>query len=340
MENNKQNYEISQVNQLNLEVFGGCNLTCPMCPQGSTEGREKDFKKTLNEDLFKKIVDQAIPLGLKFVNLSGSGEPLLFKNFEKFVSYLASKNITTMINTNGQLLTPKKFESLCESGLSIIKVSCMGWDRESYKYWMSIDSFDKVRESLKECLEILKNKKYNTLLQTHHLIQDYDKKEYQLNQYLENWVNYLNIESEIWLAHNWSGVYSEEKASRHDNYEKRNRRTCGRPLSNVIEIRAGGLGNSRGAVVPCPNVLGQDSKAVMGHLDQNDLLEVVNGKNYKDLRKKHINGEFDDIEYCKDCDHLIDVPESLVWTNIEGRKYGGSRISFIDYVGSEKNYSS
>jgi uncharacterized Fe-S cluster-containing radical SAM superfamily protein len=327
-------YTINKLEQINLELFGGCNLACPMCPQGIEGGREKDFKRVITESLFYKIIDEALPLGLKFVNLSGSGEPTLSKNLEKFTSYLSSKGITTMIYTNGQLLTPKKFESLCQAGLSIIKVSCMGWDRESYKHWMSIDSFEKVRDSLQKCLEIIKKRNYKTQLQTNHLIQDY-----QLNMYLKNWVNYLNIKSEIWLAHNWSGVYSEDAASRHKDFKTRKLRSCGRPLANIIEIRAGGIGKASGAVVPCPNVLGKESKSVMGHLNENSLLEVVNGKKYKDLRKKHIEGKFNDLDYCKDCDHLIDVPESLVWTNIEGRKYGGSRISNINYLDLEKNHS-
>jgi hypothetical protein len=31
--------------QIDLELFGGCNYTCSMCPQGDIGGREKDFKK-------------------------------------------------------------------------------------------------------------------------------------------------------------------------------------------------------------------------------------------------------------------------------------------------------
>ena len=38
-------YKINKITQLNMEVFGGCNLACPMCPQGIEDGREKDFKK-------------------------------------------------------------------------------------------------------------------------------------------------------------------------------------------------------------------------------------------------------------------------------------------------------
>jgi hypothetical protein len=53
-------------------------------------------------------------------------------------------------------------------------------------------------------------------------------------------------------------------------------------------------------------------------------------------RKNHIEKNFNDIEYCKNCDHLIDYPESLVWTNIADRKYGTSRISLLNYLSEVK----
>jgi len=327
-----KDYKIKEITQLNMEVFGGCNLACPMCPQGIEDGREKDFKKSLNLELFTKIVDQALPLGLKYVNLSGSGEPLLNKNLEVFIKYLKSKNLISMIYTNGQLLNKKRFDSLCEAGISIIKVSCMGWDKESYKYWMSKDSFEMVRGNLKECLASLKQNKFHTLLQTNHLIQDYKEKEYQLSEYKKNWVDYLNVKAEIWMAHNWSGIYDKDEISRENKDEIKLKRSCGRPLNGIIEIRAGGIGKSKGAVVPCPNVLGHDSKAVLGHLDTTSLMDVVNGEKYLELRKNHLNKEFDKVDYCKNCDHLIEYPESLVWTNIEGRTYGTSRISLLNYL--------
>jgi MoaA/NifB/PqqE/SkfB family radical SAM enzyme len=329
----KNNIEIKEITQLNMEVFGGCNLACPMCPQGIEDGREKDFKKSLNEGLFKKIIDEAIPLGLKYVNLSGSGEPLLNRKLEEFVKYLSSKNIISMIYTNGQLLDKKRFISLCESGISIIKVSCMGWDKESYKKWMSKDSFDIVRLNLRECLDVLKTKDYKTILQTNHLIQDYKDKDFQFKEYKKNWIDYLDIKAEIWMAHNWSGIYDKDEISRKNKKIKKiEKRSCGRPLNGVIEIRAGGIGKSKGAVVPCPNVLGHDSIAVLGHLDESSLLDVVNGKKYTELRKRHVEKKFDEIDYCKNCDHLIEYPDSLVWTNIEGREYGTSRISLLNYL--------
>lgn len=327
-------YKIEKIDQLNLEIFGGCNLKCPMCPQGIENGREVSFKKNLKEDLFKQIIDQAIPLGLKFVNLTGSGEPFLNKNINKYIKYLSEKKIYSLIQTNGKLLNLKKFEEICEAGLDILKISCMGWDRESYKKWMSVDNYIEIREVIKDCINLTKTKKYKTIIQTNHLIQDYNDKDYQLKKYLENWVHYLDVKAEIWLAHNWSGVYENSNISRKDKFLKRNVRSCGRPLSNVIEVRAGGIGNSSAAVVPCPNVLGQDSKAVMGHLSEKSLKDVINSDEYVSLRENHIKKTFENVDYCKNCDHIYDVPESLVWTNINERTYGTSRVSLIDYLKS------
>jgi len=40
----------------------------------------------------------------------------------------------------------------------------------------------------------------------------------------------------------------------------------------------------------------------------------------------HDQGEFDKLPYCANCDQLYDSPESLVWTNVPGKKYGQSKI--------------
>ena len=63
------------IKQLDVELNGGCNYACPMCPQAS--GREKGFLKKLPFKLFKKIVDDAMQYGLDTVSLHGSGEPTL-----------------------------------------------------------------------------------------------------------------------------------------------------------------------------------------------------------------------------------------------------------------------
>lgn len=323
-----------EITQINWEPIGSCNLKCKMCPQSL--GREDEFKKKMPLEEFYKIVDQALPLGLKFANVAGSGEPLLYKELEQAIAYLTKHNVQSLIYTNGVLLTPDRFERLCQAGLGVFKVSCQGWDRESYKQWMSVDAFEKVRSNMEANLAILKERKYPSILQTNHIIQGFDDVEYQKEMYLKNWINYLGVQAEIWLAHNWGGQYDFEKVQRDKHFPGRKRRTCGRPFGTIMEIRAGGLDGKIGAVVPCPYVLGQDSKAVLGHTQDESLLDILNGEKFEHFRDVHLREAFDEIDVCKNCDQLYEVEESLVWTNIEGRKYGQSRISGKYYAGQEK----
>ena len=119
----------------------------------------------------------------------------------------------------------------------------------------------------------------------------------------------------------WSGEYVEVYSRRKDK-----RRTCGRPMASMLQVRAGGLEKRQGAVVACCMVLGNDKEATLGHLDTQTIQEVLDGDKYKELIKAHEEERFDDISYCKNCDQLWNVPESLIWTNIEDVKYNHSHI--------------
>jgi len=131
--------------------------------------------------------------------------------------------------------------------------------------------------------------------------------------------------------HNWSGLYGDVPYERQGLTHAPVRRTCGRPFAPTLEVRAGGPGSHTGAVVPCPFVLGRDSEAVLGTLDTHSVAEVLNGPTYEHLRQMHREGRWDEVSYCRGCDQLYDVPESLVWTNIEDRFYGQSKTSTVVY---------
>ena len=79
------------IRQLDMELFGGCNYTCQMCPQGFEEGREKEFKKSLKWENFIKIVDDAISQGVESISVHGGGEATLHKKFIDCIKYIKSK---------------------------------------------------------------------------------------------------------------------------------------------------------------------------------------------------------------------------------------------------------
>jgi len=315
-----------EVRQMALEIFGGCNYKCPMCPQA--DGRESAFLKKLPFDVFTKIVDESVAYGLQVISLQGSGEPTLRPDMPKFVEYVKRKGIKCISLTNGFHLTPKLSRGLIEAGLDTLRISAVGYDRETYRKWMSEDAFDRVRKQAIEFVRLNKELGGSTELTLYHLVIDPKNVHQEIEMYRKNWIEHCACPGEIWLMHNWGGQYQDMPYTR----PKGARRSCGRPASPYVTVRAGGLNGQSAAVVPCCFVLGQDSKAVLGHLDTQTVAEVVAGKEFQELRAKHAAGDFDSIDYCRDCDQLYDVPESLVWTNVAGKQYGQSKyLQDLDY---------
>ena len=115
------------VKQLDMELHGGCNYKCPMCPQA--DGREKDFLKKLPFDVFTKIVDDALQYGLDTVSLHGSGEPTLNRDMPKFVAYVKEKGVKCISFTNGYRLTEDISRELIGAGIDVLRISCIGYDR-------------------------------------------------------------------------------------------------------------------------------------------------------------------------------------------------------------------
>ena len=162
------------IKQLDLELNGGCNYKCPMCPQSN--GRERDFLKKLPYEVFTKIIDDACQYGLEAVSIHGSGEPLLNRDADKFIKYIKSKSLRCVSFTNGSRLDEEMSIKLIKSGIDLIRISCVGYDRETYKKWMSRDEYETVRENIKRFIELNNDKKVSGILVQLPLPKHIDKR--------------------------------------------------------------------------------------------------------------------------------------------------------------------
>lgn len=310
-----------------LEVFGGCNYTCQMCPQ--TTGRGSDFTRMMPLRLFENILDQIVELGNPVINLEGSGEPTMAKNLHKYVQACSDRGLRSYMYTNGARLQGDFMKQVMDAGLSFARFSVIGHNHETYKQWMNVDNFDLIRSNIIEAKTYINQSGLDCEVSSYHLILD-DDVEGNIQQYRKNVIDYCETVGYIWMMHNWSGNFVS-------NYQRQGeKRTCGRPFANELTIRAGGLNGRRAAVTPCCQTLGppNESASVLGHVDRNSILEVWNGDAYNDLRDAHSNGDFDRISYCKDCDFLIADPEVLVWSNDPSAKLHnmlGTKIDLQKY---------
>ncbi len=302
-----------QLQRIVMEVFGGCNYTCQMCPQTSP-GRGKSFTRKMPLNEFKDILDQIIPkYGHPIINLEGSGEPTMAKDLHKYVSAVKSKNLKCFMYCNGARLTGNYMKKVIDAGIDFIRFSMIGYNRKMYQKWMNIDNFDLIIDNILKAKEYIRETNSKCILSTYHLITDNNKINYEVDEYKNNIINNTKVKAYIWKMHNWSGNYDNSQNARQMN----KKRSCGRPFAPELTIRAGGENGRTGAIVPCCQTLGppNEIKSILGHLDKESFEEIYFGEKYEKLRNAHKNEEFEKIDYCKDCDFLDGDPEVLVWTN-------------------------
>tara|TARA_B100001057_G_scaffold231599_1_gene231844 strand:- start:1298 stop:2257 length:960 start_codon:yes stop_codon:yes gene_type:complete len=311
-----------------IEVNGGCNYSCTMCPQDKrTGGRDKRFLQKMSLLEFEDNVRDCAKHGLRVVNLEGSGEPTLARNLDEYIKIVKKYNALAFCFSNGYRMFGRYMKKCVDAGLDFYRFSMIGYDTNKYNEMMHNrigGNFDMICENIMEMQDYVEKSGSDCVVATYHLITDTDNQEEELEKYKEL-VKRLGVKSEIWRMHNWSGVY--------DNKDKRSGKinTCGRPFSPDVVIRAGGLEGQRGAVAPCCQVLGRDEEAVLGHTSVNTIEEIWNGPAYTELREQHTTGDYPD--YCKSCDFLLDDPEVLVWTNHERDLYKmhGTEFDLDDY---------
>lgn len=299
-----------KIERLVAEVFGGCNYACKMCPQGET-GRDKDFLKSMPFELFENILDDAKQYGDNIVvNLDGSGEATLNKNFIKYIKAVADRGMRPLVYTNGLLVKDSLMKKMFDSGLYLCRFSCIGYNREKYKEWMRIDAFNTIINNARAARNYVRQQNYKSIVSSYHLILNNNDIDFEISEYISNFIDPAETEAEIWKLHNWSG-----------NLELDNRKgevsTCGRPFSPDFTVRAGGIGNHHGAVTPCCQTMGPPNEipSVLGHMDTQSIREVYNSEASKKLRKAHLTGDWSLAPYCENCDFRIQDPEVLVWTN-------------------------
>jgi len=311
-----------------IEIQGGCNYTCQMCPQthpdGTTGARGKDWMRKMPLPEFERYVAECAEAGLNVVNLDGSGEATISLDLPEYISIVKKYGAQAVIFSNGYRMNGNFMQECVDAGLDFFRFSIIGYDYDTYKKWMNSENFYRVISNLHEMKRYVVRSKSDCVVATYHLILDNDNIDYEVEQYCKI-VKSANVSTEIWKMHNWSGVYDPD-------YEREGaKKTCGRPFSPDIVIRAGGIGGATGAVHPCCQVLGRDDEAVLGHGSINTLNEIWYGDKYNKLRKQHEMGDYPD--FCKDCDFLVDDPEVLVYTNHgrENYKMYGTKFNLDDY---------
>ena len=124
---------IPAINLLYFYLTEGCNLACRHCWLAPKLDASGDHYPALPVELFETAIQEAKPLGLSGVKLTG-GEPLLHPHFTRLLEIARHEELRLIIETNGLLCTPEIAAEIAKSSNRFVSVSIDGADAATHDW--------------------------------------------------------------------------------------------------------------------------------------------------------------------------------------------------------------
>ena len=142
------------LNQIYFYLTEGCNLKCRHCWIAPKYQSPDKPLPALDPDLFRSIIEQAKPLGLSGVKLTG-GEPLLHPHIHDILQVIRSQELRLTVETNGTLCTPELAEMMkATSENPFVSVSIDGADARTHEWVRGVEGcFDAALEGVRNLVK-------------------------------------------------------------------------------------------------------------------------------------------------------------------------------------------
>ncbi len=142
------------LNQIYFYLTEGCNLRCRHCwIEPKYQGGDKSYP-SLEIDLFRSIIEQAKPLGLSGIKLTG-GEPLLHPDIYEILDIIQSEDLGLTVETNGVLCTPGLAKKIKACKGPFVSVSLDGAEPETHEWVRGVEGcFDAALEGFRNLVKV------------------------------------------------------------------------------------------------------------------------------------------------------------------------------------------
>jgi len=262
--------------QIRLENTNKCNAHCVICPR-EKQTRAQGF---MDESLLERILEECRGERITKFTVQGYGEPLLDKNFCRFVRRAKDTlDCPTFSVSNGSLITPGLAREMVSSGLDKVKISFYGVNKEEYEKIHTPLSFDKTRQCILNLIEAKKEAGSSMKIRL---------------QYIGSIWRFLPFCLQ-WAGKTMVGFNTLHNYGHGRRYNRReNRGRCPMLDDPILQV----LWN--GDIVPC--CYDFNGEMVLGNLYKNSIREIWRGEPYEKMRKANDRGDFSDYPICLMCD--------------------------------------
>jgi sulfatase maturation enzyme AslB (radical SAM superfamily) len=139
---------------IGINMPGRCNYACTGCLSGMEQNQNGTCQNTTIEQ-YLSWIEQARNLGARHIEISGEGEPLIYRSIlTQVTEYATNLGMHTTIFTNGSLLDIAFLEFIREHDASIA-ISLSEIDPERYRLFNRNGNLERVLANIRTAQEIL-----------------------------------------------------------------------------------------------------------------------------------------------------------------------------------------
>ena len=197
--------------------------------------------------------------------------------------------------SNGTVMTPEKAENTLDADVDWINLSVDGGTKESFEKIRVGASFEETCNNISHLIKLRKERNSNKpVINIHSTIVSKENLESskQLTELLNGADTYT-----MGLADSRGGQenYNFMKNFTSSNRNKTRLYPCSIPWTDLTVM-------SNGKVCLCCR--DHDGEVILGDLNKQTIVEVLDSEEMREIRDLHLRGEGDKIDLCKNCDSL------------------------------------
>ncbi len=272
--------EIVQIESTNI-----CNAKCVFCPRDEMHRRQG----IMSVDLFRRIVDECVDLGITHVRMHNYGEAFIDKRLVEKIRYAKQKGIAEVgVISNGSLLTDDVVRGMIDAGLDAINISVDASGREVFEQTRIGLKYDKVIGNIERLVRIRSEMGRRRPKLILSFVRQNNSADEQ--SFIEHWKRVAD-KIHITDLHNWAGTLNTDSDV---NYP------CYRPWLTFTVLWDGRVS------LCCADF---DGHTILGDLNTSTIKDVWNSEPFRLVRREHLESGGPDI--CRACD--LPRKDSPLW---------------------------
>lgn len=178
-----------------LALTNVCTHLCNHCQYRFYSKREDYQLKHMNEKIFQKIVDEMAYYKNAYLRLCAWGEPLLHPQIVDFVGYASSRNVKTILLSNGYPLNSDLSYQLAEAGLTMAEISIDAAKDSTYMKVRANDqlnTFEIVNSNVLKFKEIINKNHFFTKVVVSYVTWPNNESEKEFVLFKNKWEPYVD----------------------------------------------------------------------------------------------------------------------------------------------------